>query len=115
VTYQGVLTVDNKEMLLRPGLTATVDILVSDTKDALLVPNGALRFAPPASAATAPPLVPGRNGETVGRVWVLENNRAVARDLRIGRSDGRNTEVLSGNLKPGEPIITDTATRANGT
>ncbi|HEX3487216.1 MAG TPA: efflux RND transporter periplasmic adaptor subunit [Micropepsaceae bacterium] len=115
VTYQGVLTVDNKEMLLRPGLTATVDILVSDTKDALLVPNGALRFAPPASAATAPPLVPGRNGETVGRVWVLENNRAIARDLRIGRSDGRNTEVLSGNLKPGEPIITDTATRANGT
>ncbi|HXI99741.1 MAG TPA: efflux RND transporter periplasmic adaptor subunit [Micropepsaceae bacterium] len=115
VTYQGVLTVDNSAMLLRPGLTATVDILVSNTKDVLLVPNGALRFAPAAKDATAPPLSQEHNGEVMGRVWVQENNRPVARDLQIGRTDGRNTEVLSGNLKPGEQIITDVAVRANGT
>jgi len=114
VTYQGVLTVDNSAMLLRPGLTATVDILVSDTKDALLVPNGALRFVPAAKDVTAPPLPQARNGEMMGRVWILENNRPVARDLRIGRSNGRSTEVLSDNLKPGEPVITDVAVRANG-
>ena len=50
----------------------------------------------------------------MGRVWVLEGNRPVPRDLRIGRNDGRNTEVLSGDLKAGEPIITDVAARANG-
>jgi multidrug efflux pump subunit AcrA (membrane-fusion protein) len=38
----------------------------------------------------------------------------VPRDLTIGRSDGRNTEVLSGNLKPGEPVITDIANQNSG-
>jgi HlyD family secretion protein len=114
VTYQGVLSVDNRAMLLRPGLTATVDILVSDAKDALLVPNGALRFTPTAKDSPIPVLQPSRNGQLMGRVWVLEANKPVARDLRIGRTDGHNTEVLSGNLKAGEPIIVDVAARPNG-
>jgi HlyD family secretion protein len=109
VTYQGLLAVDNSAKLLRPGLTATASILVSETKDALLVPNGALRFAPPAKDATAPPLVPATNGEAVGRVWVLQDGKPVVRDIRIGHSDGRNTEVISGELKAGERIITDIA------
>jgi HlyD family secretion protein len=111
VTYQGVLQVDNKAGLLRPGLTATVDILVAQADDTLLVPNGALRFTPPGGDALAPPLVPSNNGELVGRVWVLENSKPVPRDLRIGRNDGRNTQVLSGELAPGDPVIVDTATR----
>ena len=61
----------------------------------------------------APPLSRGANGEVRGRVWVLEGNKPVARDIRIGRSDGRNTEILSGDLKPGDSVITDIATRAN--
>jgi HlyD family secretion protein len=111
VTYQGVLEVDNSEALLRPGLTATVDILVAEAADTLLVPNGALRFTPPGGDASAPPLVPSNNGELVGRVWVLENSTPVARDLRIGRSDGRNTQILSGDLMPGDDVIVDTAAR----
>jgi HlyD family secretion protein len=110
VTYQGVLEVDNSEGLLRPGLTATVDILVAEADDTLLVPNGALRFTPPGGDAVAPPLVPSNNGELVGRVWVMEDAKPVARDLRIGRSDGRNTQVLSGDLMPGDDVIVDTAT-----
>jgi len=114
VTYQGVLAVDNSAGLLRPGLTATVDILVQETKNALLVPNGALRFTPSAKEASAPLLQPAKDGETVGRVWVLEGAKPVARDLRLGRTDGRSTEVLSGALKPGDAVITDTATHASG-
>jgi HlyD family secretion protein len=111
VTYLGVLEVDNSAGLLRPGLTATADILVAEADDALLVPNGALRFTPPGGDASAPPLVPANNGELVGRVWVMENAKPVPRDLRIGRSDGRNTQVLSGDLMPGDDVIVDTATR----
>ena len=111
VTYQGVLEVDNSAGLLRPGLTATVDILVAETADSLLVPNGALRFTPPAGDASAPPLVPSNNGELVGRVWVLENLKPSPRDLRIGRNDGRNTQVLSGDLMSSDAVIVDTATR----
>ena len=111
VTYQGVLTVDNSGMQLRPGLTANVDILVSETSDTLLVPNGALRFTPPAAAASAPPLQHPGNGDVVGRIWILEANKPVARDLKIGRSDGSNTQVLSGDLKQGDRVITDVASR----
>jgi HlyD family secretion protein len=113
VTYQGVLTVDNSAMLLRPGLTATVEILVSETKDALLVPNGALRFTPAGQNASAPPLAQPGNGEVAGRVWILEGNKPSLHDLRIGRSDGRNTEVLSGDVKEGDRVLTDVATRTN--
>jgi HlyD family secretion protein len=78
VTYLGVLEVDNSEGLLRPGLTATVDILVAQADDTLLVPNGALRFTPP--GGDAPPLAPSNNGELVGRVWVMENSNPVPRE-----------------------------------
>src|SRR5207253_260052 len=95
VTYQGVLAVDNSSMLLRPGLTANVNILISRTGDAVLVANGALRFTPPAKAVTPPPpRGRGANGETLGRVWVLQNGKPVARDVKTGRTDGHNTEVL---------------------
>jgi len=112
VTYQGVLTVDNSAMLLRPGLTTNVNILVSEAKDALLVPNGALRFTPAGKETTPPPAQPG-NGEVAGRVWVLNGEAPVAHDLKIGRSDGRNTEVLSGDLRQADRVITDVGTRAN--
>ena len=114
VTYEGLLTVDNSSKLLRPGLTATANILVSEAKDALLVPNGALRFTPPAKDASPPPLEPATNGELKGRVWVLEGRIPAPRDLRIGRSDGRSTEVISGDLKPGMRVITDIANPNNG-
>jgi len=114
VTYQGLLAVDNATMLLRPGLTATASILVSQAKDAILVPNGALRFTPPAKDATPPAPPAAQNGELVGRVWILDGKIPVVRDLKIGRSDGRNTEVLSGNLKPGMRVITDTVNPTNG-
>jgi HlyD family secretion protein len=107
VTYQGVLSVDNSTGLLRPGLTATVDILVAESKDALIVPNGALRFTPPQKFATAPPLKPGTNGQIAGRVWVLNGQKLEPRDLKLGHTDGRNTEVLGGELMPGERVVTD--------
>ena len=50
VTYKAVLNVDNAELLLRPGMTATAEIKVTETTDALLVPNGALRFTPQAAS-----------------------------------------------------------------
>lgn len=109
VTYQGVLTVDNSAHLLRPGLTANADILVASIDTALLVPNGALRFTPPESAAApgTPPPPPKRNGEIVGRVWLMGPAGLTPRDIRTGRSDGRMTEVVAGNLRRGDKVVTD--------
>ena len=54
VTYKAVLSVDNASLLLRPGMTVAAEIVVQQVDDALLVPNAALRYAPPTAAdATA--------------------------------------------------------------
>ncbi len=116
VTYRGVLAVDNKEGLLRPGLTATADIITAQVKDALLVPNGALRFTPPnIPLDKLPPAPKAPNGQMAGRIWVLNDKKQPEpRDLIIGESDGRQSEVLKGNLKVGEKVITDIATSRPG-
>jgi hypothetical protein len=47
VTRKAVLDIDNSGLLLRPGMTATAEIKVTETADALLLPNSALRYVPP--------------------------------------------------------------------
>ena len=112
VTFPGILEVDNREGLLRPGLTANAEILVGTVHNALLVPNAALRFTPPITAVPKPPPVPDApNGKVGGRVWLPGAKAPEPRDLIVGRSDGRMTEVLSGDLAPGEAVITDIKTK----
>lgn len=102
VTYEAVLTVDNSDMLLRPGMTATANITTNKVSDALLVPNAALRFTPPVS----------RNNEEATNpkgpvVWTLKNDKPVSVPLKTGLTDEQWTVVLSGDLQPGEPVLTD--------
>jgi HlyD family secretion protein len=115
VTYETVLEVDNSDLLLRPGMTATAEIVTTRIDDALLVPNSALRFTPSsvseANQATAnrgplsalmPQFTPRRPGANqrdsarrLGRVWVLEGREPVPVMIKPGATDGRNTEVLA--------------------
>jgi len=126
VTYKAILTVDNADLSLRPGMTATAVITVKEVRDVLLVPNAALRFTPPAPpaqsrssggglvgqlfrmprrAASRPPDGNARSGAS--RVWVLQNGVPQAVAITIGATDGAMTEVRSGPLQPGTPVITD--------
>lgn len=108
VTYQGILTVDNREHLLRPGLTANAEIMVAKIDTALLVPNGALRFTPPEDVAAVRRAPPAKqNGVLMGRVWVLSGKQLEPRDLHIGRSDGHLTEIVSGPLRRGDRVVSD--------
>jgi HlyD family secretion protein len=117
VTYQTVLTVDNADLLLRPGMTATADITVSEAIDALVVPNAALRFTPPVQSSRtgffpAPPGEPrDRSADNAPpHVWTLENGQPAMVELTLGASDGQFTVVTNGALKAGTPVITDIAT-----
>ena len=117
VTYETVLEVDNSELLLRPGMTATAEIVTTDIKGAVLVPNAALRFtpegvqipgAPPGAAnqqrgplSAIMPRFRGRqsggqqNGSRrIGRTWILEQGQPALVLFRVGMSDGRMTQVL---------------------
>ncbi len=110
VTFPGSLLVDNRSLLLRPGLTATAEILVAQVKDVLLVPNPALRFTPPPAALgnkPAPDAPKSGEGRQAGRVWALVNGRPEPRDLVLGRTNGLLTEIVSGKLVVGDTIITD--------
>jgi HlyD family secretion protein len=107
VTYQGVLTVSNPGGLLKPGMTATSEISAASVQNALLVPNSALRFIPPEDVKAKAPETPAANGQSAGRVWVVQGSKIVPRDLKLGATNGRSTIVLSGDLSPGDQVATD--------
>ena len=106
VTYKGVLLVYNPELLLKPGMTATAEIETGKVNNALLVPNPALRFIPADYIVKAAP--PAKTGSGLGRVW-SEAGRGMLKphDLKLGSTNGLFTVVLSGDIKPGDKLVTD--------
>ena len=126
VTYKGTLTLDNSDRLLRPGMTATAEIIVSEVDDALAVANAALRFRPvdtgaeaggggrgligllmprPPAESAVPKAVQGADGRTT--LWLLREGAPVAVEVRTGRTDGTMTEIVEGDVAPGDLAITD--------
>lgn len=134
VTYDAVIDVDNTDLRLRPGMTATVTIVYAEREDALTVPNAALRFrlppelassygildpassnsATPAAAASARRGRPG--GPSAGGAESAAESRtlyvlrgAMPERVRVttGLSDGSMTEILHGELAPGDALVTD--------
>jgi len=127
VTYKAVLAIENSELLIRPGMTATAQVVVQELKDALTVPNAALRFSPAAeqkpsggflksllpsgpSASRRPPSKQDEGGRNQ-KVWVLRDGAPVAIPVTIGSTDGRITEIVKGEISPGQPLIVDAPTR----
>lgn len=128
VTYETLLSVDNPDLTLIPGMTATAKIIVKEVTGALLIPNAALRFTPPpiregeekkntgllgALLPRRPRRKPSREG-TEGlqknnqrSVWTLTDNQPVQVPVTIGDTDGMVTEVLAGEIKEGTSLITE--------
>ncbi|MGB5091759.1 MAG: efflux RND transporter periplasmic adaptor subunit [Parvibaculum sp.] len=109
VSYTAVLSVDNSGLLLRPGMTATADIVTAERKNVLKVPNGALRFTPP--DATAPAPAKSDKGEIRKTVWTLEGKTPKPVILVPGLTDGQHTEVLAGDVADGMLLLTDVDTK----
>ncbi|SPD73232.1 Periplasmic component of efflux system [uncultured Desulfobacterium sp.] len=129
VTYETLLSVDNKELVLRPGMTATAEITVKKIENALLVPNACLRFSPPikekeeikdergilGKILPRPPRFGSRNQRNEGdgkggkRVWTLLEGRPSPIAITTGATDGVMTELTGGDLKPGMVLITSIA------
>lgn len=120
VTYKAILSVENPDQALRPGMTATAAITVAEVADTLQLPNTALRYAPPQAAGSSggnrPGLLglilPSRGGDDVGKptgksVWVLRGGTPVEVAVTLGESDGRMTAVTSDDLAAGDLAITD--------
>jgi len=138
VTYDAVIDVENPDLKLKPGMTATVSIVTDRRRDVMSVPNTALRFRPEGvgGSSGAGPAAPAnaqgagqrrerreRGGEhddespapqVVKRtVYVLVNGAAVPREVTTGLTDGRVTEITGGDLKEGEAVIVGAAGQNN--
>lgn len=125
VTYETVLNVDNADLSLRPGMTATAEITVHKVRDVLVIPNAALRFQPPERKAAASgrgilgmilPRPPGpRSQRDRGqndnpnrqRVWTLQGGQLFPVALTIGATDGVMTQVTEGDLSPGTELVVE--------
>lgn len=119
VTYKAVLTVDNSALLLRPGMTATAQIVVDEVKGVLAVPNAALRYQPPRETESEGfsitrifmPRIPrfqrSANTATTGErsLWILENEVPKEIKVKTGVTDGQLTQIVSGDLVAGAAVI----------
>ena len=114
--FDGVIEVDNADLLLRPSLTANVSVVVSKTENALRIPNGALRVQiPQAPDAPHPPPLPSAEGsEDTSVVYRLPGgNRNATPEpvlVKLGITDNISTQVLAG-LKEGDTVITGIPSR----
>lgn len=123
VTYKTVLGVANDDLALRPGMTATARIVTANRENVLVVPNAALRFSPPNTAEVGPqgsfisrlmprppqqkrPQAKKSNGAEP-QVWVLDEGQPKPVVVKVGASNGRQTEITGGELKAGMSVITD--------
>jgi len=105
VTYDVVVGVDNSDLALVPGMTASTTIIIDQRTDALRVPNQALRYVPGGLSAIEGAGARTPNGGQ-SRVWVLRDGRPVAVAVVPGLSDDNFTEIVKGDLNPGDPVIT---------
>ena len=97
VSYKAIVSVENPDLLLKPGMTATADVSLADATNVLSVPNAALRYRPEGVASSP---VSGQ------RVYVLENGALREVAIGTGLTDGQRTEVTSGDLKVGDTVVT---------
>jgi HlyD family secretion protein len=95
VTYTVIVTAENSDMLLLPGMTATARFLVAEKRDVLTVPTAALRVRIPGAPAPA--------GQS--RLWVEEHGNLRQIPVEVGLTDGTEAEVSGPGLEEGQRII----------
>lgn len=109
VTYTVIVEAPNGQALLLPGMTATVDFIVEQDENALLVPNAALRFQPRQGSGADTDKGIAASAETLGqgRVFCLTaEGRPRAVSITTGSSDGQVTVITGGGLEEGATVIT---------
>jgi HlyD family secretion protein len=106
ITYDAVITVDNPDLLLKPGMTATARIVTAQSLKVLRVPAQALRFTPAAAArvAAAKTATPGQQV-----IWVERDGKLVAIPVTVGLVGDTLAEIKPGDLKLGDQVVTSEA------
>ena len=104
VTYEVVISAHNPDLKLKPRLTANVTIFTLDRKDVLCAPARALRFNPEKPLIGDNDIVKDCEGEH--KLWTRKGNTFTAHPVKIGISNGVNTEIISG-INEGTIVVTE--------
>jgi HlyD family secretion protein len=113
VTYDVVVSVDNTDLALKPGMTAASRIVTDERKGVLRVPSQALRFVPSGAATRASGQRAGSSGQAgkaaapsnQGVVYVLRDGKPVKVPVTVGLDDDSHAEIVKGELKQGDRVI----------
>ena len=103
VTYHVIISANNEDLKLKPGLTANVTIYTQVKANVLCVPTKALRYTPTKETVGKRKIQDVSNAKN--KVWTLEGNTLVAHRVSIGSTDGTNTQIIEG-IKKGQKVIT---------
>lgn len=104
VTYEVVISADNADLKLKPGLTANVTIFTKEQAGILSVPNKALRFTPTKETVGKDTKIVDCKGKN--KVWTLNGNTLTAHAVNIGSSDATHTQIIGG-IKKGQSVVTE--------
>lgn len=95
VTYTVIVSVNNDDLKLKPGMTANVSIITKRSENVMCAPSVAMKYSPETN---------GQKYQNQG-IWVLENGKPKRIDIKEGASDESNVEIISKVLKVGDKII----------
>ncbi len=95
VTYTVIVSVNNEDLKLKPGMTANVSIITKRSNDVMCAPSIALKYTPETD---------GQKYQNRG-IWILDNGKPLRVDIKEGSSDDTNVEIISKKLKLGDEVI----------
>lgn len=98
VTYTVIVSVNNDDGKLKPGMSANVSIITSKKENILCVDNSALRYTPKA-------ITGGKKFKEQG-LWLLRKNKPVRINIKTGITDSDFTEIISKEIQEGDDVIT---------
>lgn len=107
VTYDAVIDVENPDLLLKPGMTANITFVYARRDQVLRIPNAALRFRPPQDWGALENSKAGAPRGDRRTVWVVDEAGRSPREIRIGVTDGSQTELVEGELSEGDALVTE--------
>ena len=104
-TYDVVISAPNPDLLLEPGMMATISIVIDRRDDVIRAPNQALRYSPRDLAALNGSGSPRAPPDSSSQLWILRDGKPIAITVQLGLNDGANTEIAGGDLQPGDELI----------
>ena len=104
-TYDVVISAPNPDLLLKPGMNATIRIVVDRRDDVLRAPNRALRYSPRDLAVPNGTGSPRAPPDGWSQLWILRDGKPTAITVQLGLDDGAYTEIVKGDVQPGDELI----------